>query len=628
MKWYFVGASRSDGELLLELGVKSILISYAYCKSGIPDNLMKAAREKKINLMLDSGAYTNVMKPGSVTFEGYTDFLKSHKDVVTEYVVLDDPKKREVTLENYARMLKAGLDPMIVDHVWFEWASSISKVYSSGKKICWGGLLSNPTGPMKDWASGLTKFSPRNYSQTPGAWLGICRRLAERYKKAVDGKKTHVHLLAVGQRLHRLLPFLNVVDSFDATSWLMSPAFGRVMVYRGADPKTGIPKIGPIHHTALPPEFKSKYKGYDFSKWLDRRKGCVRELVKYYADIESFYARESKKGFQHLWDLCNSKQEQKQKEESLSKAGMAIPISPQFFVPRDLWDMGVLNEEIIQQMARIGDPDIQLAEAIETELSKRVPDPSASTEEKRQRQRERASQYKIEPLDGKGERLTFPAAYPKNEKEYADPVNLMFPLVPDGRAKNARARYKQFADDIYSRTQSKKIVHTRIVERLLAIGASPSYNEEDPLDKLLPEPVKSKMKDRLNQSDEQEKTVKLLPIEKANEEKQIVFGIVLEPDSVDAQGDTIDQETIAVASHLWLARFQNRGLMHEKMINSKVEIYESYLAPTNLTFNGARVKKGSWLLMLHVLDKDLWGDIKSGKLTGFSMGGFARRVRT
>ena len=124
----------------------------------------------------------------------------------------------------------------------------------------------------------------------------------------------------------------------------------------------------------------------------------------------------------------------------------------------------------------------------------------------------------------------------------------------------------------------------------------------------------------------EKRDVRLLPVAKAEEEKRIVFGVVLEPDEVDAQGDTISAEEIEEAAHLWLARFQNRGLMHRQLVNSQVEIFESYIAPADLTINGQRVKKGSWLLMYHILSDELWRRIKSGELTGFSMGGFARRV--
>jgi hypothetical protein len=68
----------------------------------------------------------------------------------------------------------------------------------------------------------------------------------------------------------------------------------------------------------------------------------------------------------------------------------------------------------------------------------------------------------------------------------------MYPLKPDARARNARARFKQNADT-YSKQQSKAIVHERIVRRLIAIGAEPSYNPDDPLDKLLPSDLKDKL---------------------------------------------------------------------------------------------------------------------------------------
>lgn len=121
--------------------------------------------------------------------------------------------------------------------------------------------------------------------------------------------------------------------------------------------------------------------------------------------------------------------------------------------------------------------------------------------------------------------------------------------------------------------------------------------------------------------------VDLLVEKAAPDDKRIVMGVVLEPDSVDAQGDTISAQEIERAAHLWLARFQDRGVMHTRIVNSKIEIYESFVAPSNLTIGGQKVKKGSWLLMYHILDDTLWKQIKTGKITGFSMGGFARRVQ-
>lgn len=94
----------------------------------------------------------------------------------------------------------------------------------------------------------------------------------------------------------------------------------------------------------------------------------------------------------------------------------------------------------------------------------------------------RSKRYGIEVLSGGS--LTPPSGYPTDEADYADPVNYMYPLIPDARAKNARARFKQNAGQ-YSKEASKKVIHERIVKKLIQIGAEPSYNKADPLDKLL-----------------------------------------------------------------------------------------------------------------------------------------------
>lgn len=118
--------------------------------------------------------------------------------------------------------------------------------------------------------------------------------------------------------------------------------------------------------------------------------------------------------------------------------------------------------------------------------------PSASPEEKRKSQRERAVRFGVEALEGQGENLSFPSGWPTKLSDYGDPVNLKYPLIPDARARNARARFKQFASS-YRRVASRRIVHTRIVRKLLSIGAKPSYNPEDPLDRLLPSDLKARL---------------------------------------------------------------------------------------------------------------------------------------
>jgi hypothetical protein len=66
--------------------------------------------------------------------------------------------------------------------------------------------------------------------------------------------------------------------------------------------------------------------------------------------------------------------------------------------------------------------------------------------------------------------------------------------------------------------------------------------------------------------------------------------------------------------------------MHRLRVNGQVKVLESYLAPTDFTIGELAVRKGTWLLAVRVLSDELWERVKSGDLTGFSIGGSARRV--
>jgi site-specific DNA-adenine methylase len=118
---------------------------------------------------------------------------------------------------------------------------------------------------------------------------------------------------------------------------------------------------------------------------------------------------------------------------------------------------------------------------------------------------------------------------------------------------------------------------------------------------------------------------KRIPVIKTDEERY-VLGIVLEPETVDAQQDIYAAAEIREAAHTFMAQYQNVGLMHQGLVNSRVKILESYLAPVSFELGGVAIKKGTWLLALRVLDDPLWEQIKTGELTGLSMGGSAVKV--
>jgi hypothetical protein len=118
---------------------------------------------------------------------------------------------------------------------------------------------------------------------------------------------------------------------------------------------------------------------------------------------------------------------------------------------------------------------------------------------------------------------------------------------------------------------------------------------------------------------------KQLPILKTNEERY-VLGIVLEPGVVDAQNDTYTAATIRVAAFKFMEEYGNLGLQHRQYVNGKVKILENWLTKTDEVIEGQLIKAGTWMLGVRVNDDQLWDAVKSGKITGFSIGGFATRL--
>ncbi len=109
-------------------------------------------------------------------------------------------------------------------------------------------------------------------------------------------------------------------------------------------------------------------------------------------------------------------------------------------------------------------------------------------------------------------------------------------------------------------------------------------------------------------------------------EQRFVLGVVLEPETVDSQKDIYSPEEVRKVAHRFLEEFRGLGLMHQVPVNGQVKIVESYIALEDMQIGDEPVKKGTWLLGVHVLSDALWAKVKSGDFTGFSIGGSARRV--
>ena len=112
-----------------------------------------------------------------------------------------------------------------------------------------------------------------------------------------------------------------------------------------------------------------------------------------------------------------------------------------------------------------------------------------------------------------------------------------------------------------------------------------------------------------------------------DEEKRLVYGIVYEPDVVDTQGDYADAEEIEKACHRFMKHYQEIGPRHFET-DPDLCLVECYIAPCDFEMAGPYgkqdVMKGTWVIAVKVESEQVWSDIKSGKLTGFSFEGTAR----
>ena len=154
-------------------------------------------------------------------------------------------------------------------------------------------------------------------------------------------------------------------------------------------------------------------------------------------------------------------------------------------------------------------------------------------------------------------------------------------------------------------------------DTLLALGYNPKRGQSVDEDESEEAGLKRKMKRLLKRESR---------ILKADEEEErLVYGIVLEPETVDAQDDVYSEEEVRTAAHVFMEEFRNTGLMHRALVNDHVKILESYLAPVAMTVSGVQVRKGTWLMAMRVKNDKMWDAVKTGELTGFSIGGHARR---
>ena len=128
---------------------------------------------------------------------------------------------------------------------------------------------------------------------------------------------------------------------------------------------------------------------------------------------------------------------------------------------------------------------------------------------------------------------------------------------------------------------------------------------------------------------------RFVPIRKADELKQIVYGIVLEPHVADTDRDYEEPEDIEAAAHRYLLKSRTVKFPIDAEHKQDVDAapVESAIARTDFWFPGTpetdeyKVKKGSWYMGVKVFDKNEFQKVLRGEYAGFSIGGWGRRTR-
>lgn len=204
-------------------------------------------------------------------------------------------------------------------------------------------------------------------------------------------------------------------------------------------------------------------------------------------------------------------------------------------------------------------------------------------------QEARSKRYKIGIKEGGN--VTKPSKWSSvPDGEWGDPVNYRYPMPDASHTRNAASRWGDPKNREQYNSNEQSIISGRIDKRKkhFEIG-------------------------------EFKKKVSLIN-KSVDEERRLVYGVVIEPGLIDTDNQWTDETEIERACHNFMKFFQESGTDHI-FSNGKLRIVENYIAPANFLMNDVMVKKGSWVLCHYVGDDDIWERIKDGDLNGYSFEG-------
>ncbi len=115
------------------------------------------------------------------------------------------------------------------------------------------------------------------------------------------------------------------------------------------------------------------------------------------------------------------------------------------------------------------------------------------------------------------------------------------------------------------------------------------------------------------------------PILKADVERRLVYSVIAEPDTVDAQGDVMSAETIEEMAHNFLLRSRKFDNRHDWKPVDAAPV-ESWIQREATVLLGERIKAKSWVVGVKVFADHIWQKVLSKEYQSFSIGGRGVRV--
>ena len=108
-------------------------------------------------------------------------------------------------------------------------------------------------------------------------------------------------------------------------------------------------------------------------------------------------------------------------------------------------------------------------------------------------------------------------------------------------------------------------------------------------------------------------------------ERRLVYSVIAEPDTVDAQGDVMSAETIEEMAHNFLLRSRKFDNRHDWRAVDAAPV-ESWIQREATVLLGERIKARSWVVGVKVFADHIWEKVLSKEYQSFSIGGRGVRV--